>query len=465
MSFINKDYRSRQPNRRYRHTRWLVLGAGSVVLSAVLANTSTTSAPTSGALTESLPIPNVLHNAESPDNSDSVDTYANSIESEASVAEISDVDNQSPHDWVDLTVKSGDSLSTLFERAKIKPNQVFELLALKDEVKPLLKIRPDDQISVASDGEGQLQGLRYEIDHTRYLSVWRSDGGLQIEEINHDIETRMTHAVGEIKNSLYLDAQEAGLSDNLIMELAGIFAWDIDFALDIREGDRFAVVYEELFKDGEKIKSGSILSAEFVNRDRVYRAVRYAHPNSDQVSYYSPDGHAMRKAFLRAPVDFRRISSKFQPERYHPVLGKKRPHRGVDYAAATGTPIRAAGDGKVIFRGTKGGYGKTVVLQHGSKYTTLYAHMSKYVGKVRNGSRVKQGQIIGYVGMSGLATGPHLHYEFRVNGVHRNPLTVKLPNAESIDKKYLADFKKETASLVAQLDTISRNALALKSEE
>jgi murein DD-endopeptidase MepM/ murein hydrolase activator NlpD len=243
------------------------------------------------------------------------------------------------------------------------------------------------------------------------------------------------------------------------MELAGIFGWDIDFALDIREGDEFRLVYEEQFLDGEKIRNGNILAAEFVNRGHSYRAVRYQAKNG-RADYYTPTGQNMRKAFLRSPVDFRRISSRFG-KRHHPVLNRMRMHKGVDYAAARGTPIRATGDGKIIYRGRKGGYGKTVIIRHGSKYSTLYAHMSSYNRKVRHGSRVKQGQIIGYVGATGRATGPHLHYEFRVHGAHRNPLTVKLPSAASIDKKLKSDFLQQTRGLIAQLDGLQRVDVAL----
>jgi murein DD-endopeptidase MepM/ murein hydrolase activator NlpD len=207
------------------------------------------------------------------------------------------------------------------------------------------------------------------------------------------------------------------------------------------------------------LSDGRILAAEFTNRGENYRAVLFTDPDG-QSQYYSPDGASMRKAFLRSPVDFRRISSTFQRERFHPVLGKKRPHKGVDYAAATGTPIKAAGDGKVIFRGQKGGYGNVVILQHGGKYSTLYGHMSKFKQGVSNGSRVKQGQIIGYVGQSGMATGPHLHYEFRVDGVHRNPLTVKFPDAAPIPKEYKTAFQQQSQQLFAQLDLFRRVQVA-----
>jgi murein DD-endopeptidase MepM/ murein hydrolase activator NlpD len=243
------------------------------------------------------------------------------------------------------------------------------------------------------------------------------------------------------------------------MELANIFGWDVDFALEIRSGDRFSLIYEEEYLDGQKYGNGPILAAEFINQGKTFRALRYE-DEQGRSSYFSPDGKSMRKAFLRAPVDFRRISSRFTRSRWHPVLGKKRPHRGVDYAAAIGTPIKAAGDGRVIFRGKKGGYGNTVIIKHGSQYTTLYGHLSKFRRKVKNGSRVRQGQTIGYVGKTGLATGPHLHYEFRVNGTHRNPLTVKLPAAAPLKAKYRADFSKKSAPLLARLDLISDTMVA-----
>jgi murein DD-endopeptidase MepM/ murein hydrolase activator NlpD len=243
------------------------------------------------------------------------------------------------------------------------------------------------------------------------------------------------------------------------MELANIFGWDIDFALDIRKGDRFTVLYEEMYVDGEDIGNGTILAAEFVNQGKRYHAVRYTDAGG-KTDYYSLDGKSMRKAFLRTPVEFSRISSGFSLGRKHPILNKIRAHKGVDYAAATGTPIKVTGDGKIIFRGKKGGYGNTIIVQHGSKYSTLYAHMSKYRSGLTTGSRVKQGQIIGYIGSSGLATGPHLHYEFRVNDVHRDPLRVKLPGAEPLASKYREDFNKKAEALLAQLDLVRDVQLA-----
>jgi murein DD-endopeptidase MepM/ murein hydrolase activator NlpD len=259
-----------------------------------------------------------------------------------------------------------------------------------------------------------------------------------------------------------MSAQDAGLSDNLTMEIANIFGWDIDFALDIRKGDAFTVLYEELYLDGEKIDDGNILAAEFVNNGRTYQAVRYTDAGG-HTDYYSLDGKSMRKQFLRTPVSIARISSRFNLKRKHPILNKIRAHKGVDYAAARGTPIKATANGRIVHRGKKGGYGNTIIIQHGSKYSTLYAHLSKYRGGLKKGSRVKQGQEIGYVGSSGLATGPHLHYELRVNGVHRDPLRVKLPGAEPLDRKYLDDFMTQANTLLARLDLV-RNVQVASNE-
>jgi murein DD-endopeptidase MepM/ murein hydrolase activator NlpD len=266
-------------------------------------------------------------------------------------------------------------------------------------------------------------------------------------------------AAGTIDASLYVAAQREGLTNNVIMQMVEIFGWDVDFALDIRAGDRFAVVYEELFKDGKKLKDGNILAASFTNQGRTTRIVRYEYPDG-RGAYFTPEGVSIRKAFLRTPVNYARISSGFSLRRKHPVLHKFRAHRGVDYAAPRGTRIKATGDGKVEFIGYKGGYGRTIVLRHGSTYTTLYAHMSRYARGLRRGQRVSQGQTIGYIGSTGLSSGTHLHYEFRVRGVHRNPLRVKLPKASPIEKKYEQHFLATTQDIVARLGIVSNPTLA-----
>ncbi|MCW9013024.1 MAG: peptidoglycan DD-metalloendopeptidase family protein [Gammaproteobacteria bacterium] len=478
-TFINKDFRNRSQPRRHPGLRWLIFAAGSAVLGVVIANTSSTNKDNTVANTDLISSPlsiieKDLQSAIDNANTDSDQSSSEIIKLELPKPEIEQLTGSTnavetehasafneQRDWQDLKVKSGDSLSSLFDKAKIKPDQLIELMKLGSETSALKRIHPGDIIQVETDDNGQLLALNFPVDDIRYLRVIRDEAGLTARTLQHAIETRSAYASGEIDSSLFLASQKAGLSQNLTMELANVFGWDIDFVLDIRKGDRFTLIYEEIFKNGEKLKDGNILAAEFINQGKSHRAVRYVNPTTNTAGYYSPDGHSLRKAFLRSPVKFSRISSRFTTKRYHPLLHKFRSHKGVDYAASRGTPVRASGDGKVIYRGKKGGYGNTIILKHGNRYSTLYAHLSKFNRKARSGSRVKQGQIIGYVGSTGLASGPHLHYEFRVNGVHRNPLKVKFPSTKPIPERHKDNFELTTYGYVAQLDVLSRNALAL----
>lgn len=370
---------------------------------------------------------------------------------------------EAPGEWQSFTVKRGDSLAAIFSRAGFDARTVYELMQSGEPAQALKRIYPGDVLRLRLDGE-TLAAVHYRVDESVMLEIERAKGGEFLAEmVSTPLERRRSHASAVIDSSLFAAGKAAGLDDRLIMELAGIFGWDVDFALDIRKGDAFTVIYEELYRDGKKVRNGEIIAAEFINQGNRFQALRYTDPNG-QTAYYAPDGRSMKKPFLRSPVNFTRVSSNFNPSRLHPVLGTRRPHMGTDYAAAPGTPIKAAGDGKIIHRGRKGGYGRTIIIKHGSRYSTLYAHMSRYAGGLRTGSRVKQGQIIGYVGSSGLATGPHLHYEFRVDGVHRNPRTVELPDAEPINQAFKDDFLEKTASLRAQLDVIHRTELALRGE-
>ena len=386
-----------------------------------------------------------------------IDTSASDL-IDTDIAE-SQTQEETTANWTEEKVKSGDSLARIFSRLGLSATTLHNIIHSSKEAKDLANIRPGQTIKVRLDSDGSLKELIHQRSKINSLQIVADGDSYKSDTISKELDTQVTELSGTITNSLFQSAQEAGLSDDLIMDLAYIFGWDIDFALEIRAGDTFSVVFEEHYLEGEKFRNGSILAAEFVNRGKTHRAIRYE-DDEGYASYFSPDGNSMRKAFLRAPVDFRRISSRFSGERYHPVLGKKRPHRGVDYAAATGTPIKAAGDGRVEFVGRKGGYGKTIILKHANKYTTLYGHLNGYKRGIKTGSRVKQGQTIGYVGKTGLATGPHLHYEFRVNGVHRNPLTVKLPAALPIEKKYRKDFLAKSKPLLAKLDSISNTMVA-----
>ena len=331
-----------------------------------------------------------------------------------------------------------------------------------EEIKRLTNIKPGDIIRVEFNDAGQLSAVQYQPSQIETITAELSDTGWQFAESIRDYERQVKYAAATIDDSLFLAAQQAGMSDNMTMKLAGIFGWDIDFVLDIRHGDHFRLIYEELFLDGEKVGDGNVLMAEFWNQGRQVTAFRYETKDGD-IDYLDLKGDSLRKEFIRTPVSFTRISSRFTTGRYHPVLHKVRAHKGIDYAAPRGTPVKAAGDGKVIFAGNKGGYGRVVIIKHGQNYSTLYAHLNSYAKGVRSGKRVRQGQTIGYVGSSGLATGPHLHYEFQVNGVHRNPLTVPLPKARGIPdnerKEFLvyANKLRNQLALYAEASTLAQN--------
>jgi murein DD-endopeptidase MepM/ murein hydrolase activator NlpD len=254
-----------------------------------------------------------------------------------------------------------------------------------------------------------------------------------------------------IDSSLFEAVAKAGAHDQTALALADIFGWDIDFVLDIQQGDSFTATYDEISQDGKYIKDGPITAAMFVNRGKVYRAVRYVDPNGT-AHYYTPEGVSMYRAFLRTPVEFTRISDKFNPNRRHPILNTIRAHKGVDYAAPTGTPVRAAGDGRIQFAGQRNGYGNVLEISHARGVVTVYGHLSRFAKGLRSGTKVTQGEVVAFVGMTGLATGPHLHYEYRVNGVHKNPQTVELPGAAPIEPAWRQDFDEKTALALAALE-------------
>ncbi len=361
-------------------------------------------------------------------------------------------------DTLVLTVGRGDTMERLFRKNQLNLGQLMTIARL-DEAKQLFrKIKPGDVFEITHD-QGELISIYSELNLTSALRIDKDASSFVAKLIERPVETRKQHAYGVIDTSLFESAAEAGLSDKVIMNIAGIFAWDVDFVLDIRSGDNYYVQYEEIWQDGEFVTDGEIIAAEFNNRGRSIQAVRFKN-KEDRTDYFTPEGKSVRKAFLRNPVDFTRISSNFNPNRRHPILNTIRAHRGVDYAAPRGTPIKASGDGKVIFRGTKSGYGKAVILQHGGNITTLYAHMSSFAAKARIGSRVRQGQTIGYVGATGLATANHLHYEYRVNGVHRNPRTVRLPDAEPIADEYREAFFAAAKPIMRELEQFKRGQVA-----
>ena len=355
------------------------------------------------------------------------------------------------------TVSKGDTMSSIFSHFNIH-SELHPLMQLEETKKPLSRIKPGDVIRLDIGSNG-LERLEYDLETTKQLVVDKIDGEFSASVVEREVTTNEIHAEGVIEDSLFASASRAGLSDNLIMQLAEIFGYDIDFALDMRVGDSFKMIYEDVYLEGEKIEGGKIIAAEFINQGKTFQAVRYTDPEG-VTQYFSPDGRNMKKTFLRTPVNFTRISSRFNPRRKHPILHTIRAHKGVDYAAPTGTPIKAAGNGKIVHRGTKGGYGKAVIIQHGNKYSTLYAHMNNYRKGQRVGSTVKQGDVIGYVGSTGSATGPHLHYEFHVYGVHKNPLKVTLPKADPLPSRLMDDFQDKSQPYLSWLGSLNRVASA-----
>jgi murein DD-endopeptidase MepM/ murein hydrolase activator NlpD len=363
--------------------------------------------------------------------------------------------------WLEHKIQPGDTLTHLFNDWKLSSKVLYRIINSGKAAKQLSHIKPGQILRIHVDVEDRFSKLEYQIDPAKILQVTRArdNDELTATLVERKINILSNEVSGVIESSLFESAQKAGLSDVLTMELAKIFGWDIDFALEIRSGDRFSVVYSEEWLDGKKLADGPILAAEFVNQGKVYRAVRFEEPGG-KADYYTPDGKRMHKAFLRTPVKFSRISSGFTQRRWHPVLKKWRSHKGVDYAAPIGTPVKAAGEGKVAFVGRKGGYGKVVILQHQDKYSTVYGHLSGYAKGLKRGKRVRQGQLIGYVGQTGLASGPHLHYEFRVDGQHRNPLKVTFLPAATIDQKFQTAFNEVSRPLLAQLDSLNRTLIA-----
>jgi murein DD-endopeptidase MepM/ murein hydrolase activator NlpD len=352
---------------------------------------------------------------------------------------------------IEVIVGRNDTMDAIFRRMALDKADLAAIRDLPGIRQSLDFLKPGDSIKVTHTNDGEVKELSRKVSETQTLKVVREDAGFAAKIISNPVETRIRTATATIDSSLFQAAAAADISDVVALKLANVFAWDIDFVLDIRAGDRFTAVYEQIYQDGKYLRDGEVLAAEFVNSGKVYRAVRFA-ADGGTASYYTPDGKPMRKAFLRAPVDFTRVSSVFNPARMHPILNRIRGHMGTDYAAPTGTPIHAAGDGRVSFEGTRGGYGNAIVLLHSNNVSTLYGHMSRFAKNIRLGSHVNQGDVIGYVGMTGLATGPHLHYEYLMNGVHMDPQTVRLPGAEPLRAESLGAFRSTAAPLLSRLE-------------
>ncbi|MBV7566872.1 peptidoglycan DD-metalloendopeptidase family protein [Pseudomonas sp. PDM27] len=378
---------------------------------------------------------------------------------QAEPAPVVEVEEKKPASHREVIVAKGDTLSTLFEKVGLPATAVHEILASDKQAKQFSQLKRGQKLEFELSPDGQLTNLHSKLNDVESISLTRNDKGYTFNRITAKPTVRSAYVHGVINSSLSQSAARAGLSHSLTMDMASVFGYDVDFAQDIRQGDEFDVIYEQKVVNGKAVGNGPILSARFTNRGKTYTAVRYTNKQGNS-SYYTADGNSMRKAFIRTPVDFARISSKFSMGRKHPILNKIRAHKGVDYAAPRGTPIKAAGDGKVLLAGRRGGYGNTVVLQHGNTYTTLYGHMQGFAKGVKTGGTVKQGQVIGYIGTTGLSTGPHLHYEFQVNGVHVDPLGQKLPMADPIAKAERARFLAQSQPLMARMDQEKATMLA-----
>ncbi len=444
---------SKHPSRRL----WLLaLGSSLIITSLLLGGMShQANATRTAAVSSKLPQDLTANNAitlplalpqTSPDNS----------------AESVTTGNDAPDaEWFTVSVKSGDTLGGIFSRIGVDANQLQQIVDLNSDTANLKHLHPGESFKFKVDAKGQLQELTYDTDAVHILKIVSKQDGFHSTMVERPIDHRLARASAVIHSSLFEAAQTAGVADNITLKLIKIFGWDVDFALGIRDGDSFAVVFEEDYVDGKKVRDGDIFAAEFKNRGKTYRALRYKDSNG-QVAYYAPDGSNLRKALLRTPVEYTRISSGFSLARMHPILNRIRAHKGVDYAAPIGTPVKATSDAVVTFVGTKHGYGNVVELQHNKHISTLYGHLSRFAKGLHRGMRVNQGQVIAFVGMTGLATGPHLHYEVHIDGQYRNPLTIKSIIAEPILAKYRPDFLAKTQPMLSQLNLLEHVMVAYR---
>jgi murein DD-endopeptidase MepM/ murein hydrolase activator NlpD len=354
-----------------------------------------------------------------------------------------------PAATIDIIVGRNDTLDRIFRKLELNLTDLANLRSLPGIKTHMDNLRLGESLHFVYRDE-QLDGFERRLNENETLKVVRGPAGLRADILQDPLEGRTRTVRGVIDRSLFEAVTASGAHDQTAVNLGDIFQWDIDFILDVQPGDSFVVTYRELYQNGVYVKDGPVLAASFVNQGRPYFAVRYV-DSEGAARYFTPDGRSLHKAFLRAPVEFSRISSKFNSARYHPILNLIRAHKGIDYAAPMGTPVRAAGDGRIAYAGPKGGYGNVVEIEHSRSITTVYGHLSRFAKGTRAGAHVTQGQVIAYVGMTGLATGPHLHYEYRVNGVFKNPQTVPLPDASPIEARFREDFLAKSAPLLATL--------------
>jgi len=362
--------------------------------------------------------------------------------------------------WYKDYVRRDDTLQSVLARLNIRNRDALEFIRSDSVASEIARsIIPGRQVKSETDTDGNLFHFEYQISADQFLTITKTADGYEAHQDERILEIRPVLKSAKINSSLFGATDAANIPDHIAIQLADIFESEINFHTDLRRGDRFNVIYEGSYDQGELIKSGEVLAAEFVNNGKVYRAVGFRDSNN-QMQYYTPEGKSIHKSFLRSPLEFSRVSSGFSVARFHPVLQRMRAHKGVDFAAPTGTRIKASADAVVDFVGTKGGYGNVIILKHDNGISTVYGHLSRFAPELRRGSKVTQGQMIGFVGMSGVATGPHLHYEFLINGKHQDPMKVALPKNNTIQGGNKAQFESISNQMMAQLRLLGTSNIA-----
>jgi murein DD-endopeptidase MepM/ murein hydrolase activator NlpD len=364
--------------------------------------------------------------------------------------------------WQIDQIRQGDTLDSLFKRLNIRDETAIKILTTDPRADAInTQLIPGHTLKTKTNFAGKLQQLEYEIDNETILTATLTLNGYAVSTQKLSLNIRRVLKSVTIVNSLFGATDAAGIPDQIALQLAEIFSGDIDFNEDLWPDDKFNVIYEAYYNAGELIKTGNVLAVEFTNKGKVYQAVRFGGAEG-KFAYYTPEGKALHKSFLRSPVEFSRISSTFSKGRFHPILQRMRAHQGVDFAAPQGTRVKASGEGVVDFVGKKGGYGNVIVLKHKNGFSTVYGHLSAFAKGLRKGLKVAQSDIIGYVGMSGLATGPHLHYEFLVGKVHHDPLKVVLPTSIPIEEKDRPVFSALSLDYMAQINMLNRSQMATR---
>jgi len=371
-----------------------------------------------------------------------------------------DANDAEQHFWYKEHVRRDDTLNNILSRLNVHNRDAINFIrndATASEITSALK--PGHNIEARTDSDGNLVSLEYQLDADLFINVKQSATGYEASKVMHKLESRPILKSAKIRNSLFGATDDANIPDDVAVQVAEIFESQIDFSTDLRRGDHFNVIYEGSYDQGELVKTGEVLAVEFVNNGKTYQAVGYRDA-SGEMQYYTPEGKSLRKSFLRSPLEFTRVSSSFSTGRFHPILQRLKAHKGTDFAAPTGTRVKASGDAKVDFVGVKGGYGNVVVLKHDNGVSTVYGHLSRFAAGLSKGDKVTQGDIIGFVGTTGMSTGPHLHYEFMVNGEHRDPMTVALPKADPITGQDKVAFDAVSSLITAQIALLGNSNIA-----